>query len=56
MKLYANGELIGGLDILKEMVAASHLAGGQPLKIQLGFDDTLFPPPPPPSLEERIKS
>lgn len=54
-QIYSNGELIGGLDILKEMVANVAI----PLKTQLGIHDTpvavSMPPEQHSSLESRIK-
>jgi Grx4 family monothiol glutaredoxin len=52
-QLYANGGLIGGLDIVKEMITLP-----QPLKTQLGVDNVLTIPTSTeavPSLEARIK-
>jgi Grx4 family monothiol glutaredoxin len=49
-QLYVKGNLIGGLDILKEMVANS-----SNIKEELGIQD-LAVPPSPPSLEDRLKA
>ena len=48
-QLYVGGEFVGGLDIVKEMVAT-----GENLRQQLGVDKLQLPPPPP-TLEERLK-
>lgn len=47
-QLYIKGELIGGLDILKEMSETGNL------KEQLGIADLKLPPPPS-SIEDRLK-
>jgi Grx4 family monothiol glutaredoxin len=49
-QLYAKGELMGGLDIVKEMVAS-----GESLSSQLGIDG-LVQPPPVPTLEDKLKA
>eukprot|EP01036_Dinobryon_divergens_P032705 gene32705-42352_t len=49
-QVYVNGALVGGLDILKDMLSA----GGASLKVQLGITDVQLPPPPS-SLEEKLR-
>ena len=41
-QLYVKGELIGGLDILKEMSESADAVGGIPLIEQLGLSETLL--------------
>jgi Grx4 family monothiol glutaredoxin len=52
-QLYVNGELVGGLDIVKEMVESAPTAGS--LKEQMGIQHLQLPPPPLP-LEERLRA
>ena len=52
-QLYVNGSLVGGLDIVKEMVASSETS----LKEQLGVQDLTLPTPPSAeSLQDRLKA
>ena len=51
-QLYVNGALVGGLDIIKEMVANADI----PLREQLGLSkESLLPEPEESSLEDRIR-
>ena len=51
-QLYSSGNLVGGLDIVKEMVANEGSEG--PLKQQLGLNDAISSAPPAQTLDQRL--